>query len=312
MSKIMDRDVFDYCEKRFNELNTKDGGYHPLKHDSLVFNDASQTFNISIEEVDKIYDKFNKLAAKIELAKINRLPKNKRNAAQINRIRDIFLNNHDLPFHQIEGEPSEPIKPNNQIIQEEYESMINNIAIHGWTIPLYFELDTLEELSRCSESHSALDSYFETFYIDYIFTKMTGYIADHITNPGQQARFMECISTYNQGLFSSCTTVLTTILEGLISLFGDDAKDVRVMRICNYQASENSKVGNNLKALYWKSVYSFTTILFEKNDFSSKEPSELNRHWLIHGRTGQISSKLDCLRLFNAISTIISLLENQK
>jgi hypothetical protein len=309
--KNMDRDIFDFCEKRFNELKMQDKGYHPHIHDSLVFEDAASEYNVSVEEVNKIYDRITKLSAKIEMARINRLPKNKRKEAMMQKMVDIVLDNHDLPFYRLEGEPSEPLKPHNTVILEEYETMVNNVALQGWTLPLSFDISELDELNKHAKSPSDLENYLELFYSDSRFYEMLDYITQHISNKGQKTRFKESIEIYKQQLYSSCSVILTTILEGLISTFGDDPKDVRIMRICRYHEGEELRKDNRLKALYWKSIHAYTTILFEKNDFSSAEPNSINRHWLIHGRTMKTSEKMDCLRLFNAISTIVSLIENQ-
>lgn len=102
-------------------------------------------------------------------------------------------------------------------------------------------------------------------------------------------------------------TTLTTILEGFISTFGDNPKDVRIMRICNFHAVEERNNGNKIKSLCWQSMYEYTQILFEKSDFSQTEPDKTNRHWLVHGRTSLIGDKLNCIRVINALSTLSNL-----
>lgn len=112
---------------------------------------------------------------------------------------------------------------------------------------------------------------------------------------------------FEQGMYSSCLTVLTTIFEGMVSTFGDDPTDVRIMRICNFHAEEERGKDNNIKSLCWLSMYEYSKLLFEKSNFSESEPSKANRHWLVHGRTSQINDKLDCIRLINALSTLSNL-----
>jgi hypothetical protein len=51
----------------------------------------------------------------------------------------------------------------------------------------------------------------------------------------------------------------------------------------------------------------FVKILFEKSPFDQAEPDKCNRHWLLHGRTSKIGKQADCLRLFNAISTLAAI-----
>jgi CRP-like cAMP-binding protein len=38
-------------------------------------------------------------------------------------------------------------------------------------------------------------------------------------------------------------------------------------------------------------------ILSAKSDFSKKEPDNLNRHWIMHGRSRSEKTKLDCIKL---------------
>ena len=54
MATFRDREVFEFCEKTFEELKRQDNGYFPHKHDKEVFNRASAQFGIGVEEVDKI------------------------------------------------------------------------------------------------------------------------------------------------------------------------------------------------------------------------------------------------------------------
>ena len=143
MATFKDREVFEFCEKTFEELKRQDNGYFPNKHDKEVFNRASAQFGIGVEEVDKIYDSYTKVAAQLEIMKINRLPKKKRKAAMMRKMQDIVLNNKDLPFYKIEGEPQEPIVPATDIIEEGYKELISTLAHAGWTIPLTIDIQQL-------------------------------------------------------------------------------------------------------------------------------------------------------------------------
>ena len=166
MATFKDRDVFEFCEKLFEKLKKQDNGYFPHRHDKQVFDKAAEHFSISVDEVDRIYDSYTKLAAKAEMMKINRLPKAKRKAAMMRKLQDIVLHNKDLPFYKIEGEPSEPIIPATDIIEEEFKDSIAEIAQSGWTIPLTIDIERLDELRACSSNHTDIDAFFSTFYSD--------------------------------------------------------------------------------------------------------------------------------------------------
>lgn len=307
MATFRERDVFEYCEKMYTDLKKQDNGYYPHKHDKIVFDKAAEHFKICRDEVDKIYDSYTKLAAKVEMMKINRLPRAKRKAAMMRKMQDIVLHNKDLPFCKIEGEPSKELLPATDIIEEEFDDTISKIAQAGWTIPLTINVERLVELKDSSSTQEDIDNFFSAFYSDEELENLYEIIHNAITNPGQKKRFEECYVIFKQGLYSSCLTTLTTILEGYISTFGDDPKDVRIMRICHFHADEERNNGNKIKSLCWKSVYEYTKLLFEKSDFSQTEPDETNRHWLVHGRTSMVGDKINCIRLINVLSTLSNL-----
>lgn len=307
MATLRDSDVFEFCENYFEELKKQDNGYFPHIHDSLVMNEAAIKFSISIDEVNEKYYSYTKLAAQIEMMRINRLPKNKRKQVMMRKAQDIMLNNKDLPFYKSEGGPSESILPATDIIEEEFTESISNIASAGWTIPLTIDLELLYELKNSSANQINIDEFFNSFYSEQDLDALYLIIYNAIDNIGQKKRFEECYSMFKQELYSTCVTILTTILEGMISTFGENPTDVRVMRICNFHMEEEKSNGNKIKGLCWQSIYVYTQLLFEKSDFSNSEPSESNRHWLVHGRTSKINNKLDCIRLINALSTLSKL-----
>ncbi len=307
MAPVQNRDVFEFCEKLYNHLHKQDNGYYPHKHDPVVFQSASEKFDISVENAEKAFRSYKKIAANIEMMRINRLPKKKKQATLMKKMQDIVRNNKDLPFHILEGEPSEPLPMAMDLIEEEFSKPIENLAQYGWAIPLSINLEQLEQLKSHVTSQRDIDAFFEKYYSDQELKRLFQTISESLSNAGQQQRFNECCIVFKQGLYSICLTALITILEGKISSFGNDPTDVRVMRVCNFHAEEERKNDNKIKALCWKSIYEYTKILFVKSDFSQSEPSETNRHWLIHGRTGQIGEKIDCIRLFNALLILSTL-----
>lgn len=100
MATFKDRDVFEYCEKLYEQFKKIDNGYYPHKHDDAVFQQVANHFAIKKKDAVDIYNSYSKLAAKLEMMRINRLPEKKRKAALMRRMQDIVLNNKDLPFYK--------------------------------------------------------------------------------------------------------------------------------------------------------------------------------------------------------------------
>lgn len=48
----------------------------------------------------------------------------------------------------------------------------------------------------------------------------------------------------------------------------------------------------------------------QKSDFTKEEPLEINRHWIEHGRTEKIYTKMDCIKVINALSTLTIIKQN--
>lgn len=307
MPTIEESSVFEYCEKLYRELAERDGGYFPSRHDKHVFSKAAAKFAMSEDDVYRIFNEYSKQAADIEIERINRLPAAIRKRVMMGKLSDIVKNNRDLPFFKLEGQPSEEMPSALDILSDEYRALVETIAHSGWTIPLNIDIKRFEELKKIIGDESAIDTYFSEYYdgreLRYIYRKIT----KAVDNPAQQELFRECQKAYESKMYSVCLTTLLTILEGFISSFGDDPQDVRVMRICDYHAKEEISQKNNIKSLCWLSMYEFTKVLFQKSDFSQPEPDTINRHWIQHGRTGRSGERTDCLRMFNALSTMASI-----
>lgn len=298
--------VFEYCEKFFRELDNRDGGYFPSRHDHCVFSQTASEFSISEDEVNRIFNEYSKQAADIEIEKINRLPLAVRKKVLLKRASDIVKNNRDLPYFKLEGPPSKELPSALDILSDEYKLLIESIAHSGWTIPMSIDVRHFVELMKITGDDCSLDRYFGEYYAGRELRYICRKIMNAIDNVGQKAMFSDCVKSYEAGLYSVCITTLIAILEGFISTFGDNPQDVRIMRICNFHANEEMTKKNNIKSLCWLSIYEFSKILFEKSDFSQSEPSAINRHWIQHGRTGRSGEQIDCIRIFNALSTLVN------
>ena len=90
MATFKDRDVFEYCEKLYEQFKKIDNGYYPHKHDDAVFQQVANHFAIKKKDAVDIYNSYSKLATKLEMMRINRLPEKKRKAALMRRMQDII------------------------------------------------------------------------------------------------------------------------------------------------------------------------------------------------------------------------------
>lgn len=304
MATIEQSKIVEACQKHFRDLEIQDDGYYPSKHDKKVFESVANEFDITEEEVLRIYDEYTKHAADVEIQKIKKLPPAIRKKVMVDKFSDILRNNRDLPYYKIEGVPQSELEDPLKFLNDEYKAIIEKIADLGWTIPLNIDLRRFDELKNSVNDESALNFFFESYYTEREFKYICRKICKNIQNQAQKNIFNECIVSYNNGLYSTCLTTLITVFEGFVSSFGDSPQDVRVMRICRFHADEAFNKKKYIKNLCWLSMYQYTSVLYEKSDFSQSEPTTTNRHWIQHGRTGKEGDKISCLKVFNALSTM--------
>ena len=311
MATIEESAVFEYCQRVFRELYEGDGGYYPSLHDKPAFAQTAEHFSINEAEVDRIFNEYSKQAADIEMEKIKKMPPALRKRVIEQRARDIFLNNRDLPFYKLEGPPSKELTDALDILSDEYRALVEAIAQSGWTIPLSIDIRRFEDLKKLVGDDAAIETYFVDYYNGRELKLLCRKIKRALEVTARQAMFTECIAAFEKGMFTVCITTLLTVLEGFISVFGDNPQDIRVMRVCKFHADEEMQNKNNIKSLCWLSMYEYTKILYQISDFSQPEPSTINRHWIQHGRTGKSVESTDCLRVFNALSTLTSIKQYQ-
>lgn len=311
MATVEESAVFEYSQGVFRKLDERDGGYYPSRHDKPAFSQTAEHFSISEAEVDRIFNEYSKQAADIEMEKIKRMPPALRKRVIEQRARDIFQNNRDLPYYKLEGPPSKELTDALDILSDEYRALVETIAQSGWTLPLSIDIRRFEELKKLIGDDVAIESYFVDYYNGRQLRLMCRKINRVLQCTAQQDIFTECIAAFEKGMFTVSLTTLLTVLEGFISVFGDNPQDTRVMRVCKFHADDEMLKKNNIKSLCWLSMYEYTKILYQQSDFSQPEPSKINRHWIQHGRTGKSAERTDCLRVFNALSTLARIKQYQ-
>ncbi|MGG0667008.1 hypothetical protein ABE073_00520 [Lederbergia citrisecunda] len=119
--------------------------------------------------------------------------------------------------------------------------------------------------------------------------------------------------------YLSCAMVLTAIIEGSIR---NCPIEVWRQRTTIYFESVKENIKNEyLEADLLEKLYDYFYILSSLNKFIScffdgnkpfdkkEEPSYLERNWLMHGMTKRTVSEIDCIKLFNVISSLQFLLD---
>ena len=229
-------------------------------------------------------------------------------------IKDILKNNKDLPFCKAEGEPVNPIKSGHLVINEEYIELVKRIGENGWTIPMTMGLSDFEKLFdvSASDDNNIYDNFFDEFYKPKNFNQMIKHINNSPIIDTQKQLFKDCIDAYESEKYLLCINSLIPMIEGILSQFDEDKTNTRMMKVCKKNVDETKNQSRLITNLIWVSFYSFVSILYKQSNFADNEPVVLNRHWILHGRAEREYRKEDCLRLINALYTIVSILRCEK
>lgn len=186
------------------------------------------------------------------------------------------------------------------------ENVIKKINQTGWTLPIEMAIYPFKVLGATSEIRD-IDKFFneyfthnENYHLKGLIRNILGSEIDEKFKRGIE----ECVYAYENEKYIIASITLLTIVEGVLSGFETNKKNTRMMKVCQMQADKTVESEDIIEKYSWISYNNFIKKLYEPSDFGATEPSFINRHWILHGRTEYNLTNLDCLRLFNALSTI--------
>ena len=183
----------------------------------------------------------------------------------------------------------------------------------GWTLPAELGIYAINMIGNTEEIQD-VEKFFEMYFTqnDYEFTKaMIDSILDTPISDGLKKMIRECWTAFQNKLYAVCATSLLSVIEGVLSEFSKDKSDVRMMKVCQKHVDEFPSDGSSILKHVWISYNNFIRNLYQKSDFKQDEPDEINRHWLLHGRSDFEINETDCLRLFNAVESLCMVVKKE-
>lgn len=188
------------------------------------------------------------------------------------------------------------------------ESDVRLLAQCGWTLPMWgepnFAVNVMNEAGRDPPNVAEIDAAFEQHYTESGGAAFDGIAEELLSSEGLspwRVLLTECVSAYRRNEFNVPIPALFTVLEGgAVAVAGTPAATgpVRPMRA----AADESK--HTIEFLIRVSLLDFLIALFASSDFAKGEPPRANRHWVLHGRSRRLFTRLDCIRLFHALHTL--------
>lgn len=129
--------------------------------------------------------------------------------------------------------------------------------------------------------------------------------------PGLLKMVNECWQAFSAKLYAVCATSLLSVIEGILSAFSDDKQDTRMMKVCQKHVDTFPQDGSTILKHVWISYNQFIRKLYQKSDFTAAEPTDINRHWLLHGRSDFEIEEIECVRLFNAVHSLCMVINKE-
>ena len=177
----------------------------------------------------------------------------------------------------------------------------------GRTVPLWATQTVLLE-QILPVSPDGLDPLFESLYAADQGAH-DEWLLDSINGDPRLARWRplitECVASWRNGRYLVVVPALFAVLDGLIAVVGGQLRS-RSKPIAIVKEWLEYEDQPRVSWLAWVSIEAFVKALFGGAEFSEERPPVVNRNWVMKGRDGNVSTRLDCLGLFQAIDTIAS------
>ena len=183
---------------------------------------------------------------------------------------------------------------------------ISKLVAEGWTLPAELPITAINALGNGDELDD-VNSFMEEFYCfdDYRNMKvMIKGIQESKIKEGLKKLLTECWDAFQSGMYAICATSLLSVIEGILSEFSEDKRDVRMIKVCQEHVDAFPPDGSTIMKHVWISYNQFIRNLYKKSDFTAEEPDDINRHWLLHGRSDFEVEEIECIRLFNAVHSL--------
>lgn len=124
--------------------------------------------------------------------------------------------------------------------------------------------------------------------------------------------FHQAMNSFHTGDNDLALLGFLSIVDGLLSDVSNNITSTSIYGRANpiLEKLENSEAVENSEYAELALLITFRDTmesLGAKSDFSKKEPKNLNRHWIMHGRSRRRKTKLDCVKMIRFIYGIILL-----
>ncbi len=184
------------------------------------------------------------------------------------------------------------------------EPAARELGQRGWTIPVWQPLPFISWVAT-SVAPEHVDAFFESLYAENR-PRRAKEVMTRVLSAKQYAHWAplldEIVTSIKSKRYLVAVPALLSVFEGTIAAAANRSYDKASPNEIAEQTLDASDLA--LKRLGWASILGFLTTVFGYHSFASAAPATLNRHWVLHGHGQPKWTRLDCLRLFQAVETL--------
>jgi len=192
------------------------------------------------------------------------------------------------------------------------EAMLNAEALgrFGWTIPLNADFPDCIRLLENARSAESADAAFLEFYTQNDKDALVLLVADLQKHP----KLIEFRGLLEQVWFGLDAEKHLLVVPALLTVFEAAARrcwNTGVWRANQRRDFLEQRVQGSkpesFERVAWNATRAFVDALYAPNFGDDPKPQVLNRHWITHGKGPADGTLADCLRLLQAIHTVLTI-----
>lgn len=186
------------------------------------------------------------------------------------------------------------------------EPAAHSLGRSGWTVPIWGSLFLAEDLIQMAQPEQ-LDSLFEGEYAAErrkLEREMFVRLLSAPTLQRWHPMLGEIQSAYRRKHYRVSVPALLSVLEGAVFFAaGRGSSKAHLKGVLNDQLSKST---GSFERVAWASLSGFVGLVYGSHNFSKTAPQRINRHWVMHGRAEPHWQRVDCLRLLQALDTLVA------
>ncbi|WP_162926394.1 hypothetical protein [Teredinibacter purpureus] len=172
----------------------------------------------------------------------------------------------------------------------------------GLSMPVMLSYKQINDVAKPEYAQDQVDEAFFSFFTDNDSETLKDLMFNNALNDFDIAPWEkmieECYESFFNKRYLVVVPTLITVIEGYLSLKIGTFNTTNVRMITPTETKAQEAHLHRRDKTTWLSVPEIVDALYQKSDLTGNEPSKLNRHWILHGRSTPLEAKTDSAKLF--------------